>query len=89
MCNFCSLLAVCDETCRDAVLDQYSGLLVCTVSGQCFDRWLAPEEESDTVSNNCSSIVHCPLFSVWWLNENSFQITVSGLFIVLSWPPVM
>lgn len=39
--------AVCDDTCREAVLDQSSGLLVCTISGHCFDRWLSPDEESD------------------------------------------
>jgi len=36
---------VCDDTCREIVLDTSSGLLVCTVSGRCFDRWLSPSEE--------------------------------------------
>lgn len=43
-----SFIAVCDDTCREIVLDQASGLLVCTISGHCFDRWLSPEEESST-----------------------------------------
>ena len=43
-----SLSAVCDDACREIVLDQASGLLVCTISGHCFDRWLSPEEESST-----------------------------------------
>ncbi|XP_008784043.1 F-box protein SKIP31-like isoform X2 [Phoenix dactylifera] len=38
---------VCDDSCREVVLDQSSGLLVCTISGHCFDRWLSPDEESD------------------------------------------
>ncbi|ONK58873.1 uncharacterized protein A4U43_C08F610 [Asparagus officinalis] len=48
LCEKTGRVHVCDDTCRESVLDQSSGLLVCTVSGQCFDRWLAPEEESDT-----------------------------------------
>jgi len=62
--------AVCDDTCREVVLDQYSGLLVCTVSGQCFDRWIAFEEESDTVSINCLGtldFLSCYSWSfAWW-----------------------
>lgn len=48
LCEKTGRVHVCDDTCREVVLDQSSGLMVCTVSGQCFDRWLSPEEESDT-----------------------------------------
>ncbi len=39
--------AVCDDSCREIVLDPSNELLVCTVSGRCFDRWLTPAEEDD------------------------------------------
>nr|XP_010918649.1 F-box protein SKIP31 isoform X3 [Elaeis guineensis] len=47
ICEKTGRVHVCDDTCREAVLDQSSGLLVCTISGHCFDRWLSPDEESD------------------------------------------
>lgn len=41
---------VCDETCRETVLDS-DGLLVCTVSGHCFDRLVSfSVEETNVVS---------------------------------------
>lgn len=48
-CNYLTLdspLAVCDDTCKETVLDSSNELLVCTVSGRCFDRWLSPAEEN-------------------------------------------
>uniref|UniRef100_A0A453SM49 Uncharacterized protein n=1 Tax=Aegilops tauschii subsp. strangulata TaxID=200361 RepID=A0A453SM49_AEGTS len=39
---------VCDDACREFVLDQASGLLVCTISGHCFERFLCPDDEWDT-----------------------------------------
>ncbi|XP_039135250.1 F-box protein SKIP31 isoform X1 [Dioscorea cayenensis subsp. rotundata] len=48
LCDKTGRMHVCDDTCREIVLDQASGLLVCTISGHCFDRWLSPEEESST-----------------------------------------
>lgn len=47
------MYAVCDDTCRETVLDPSNELLVCTVSGRCFDRWLTPAEEdgAEPVSN--------------------------------------
>lgn len=47
LCDKTGRVHVCDDTCREAVWDQYSGHLVCTISGQCFERWLFPEEEAD------------------------------------------
>lgn len=45
-----SVLAVCDDTCREAVLDPTNELLVCTISGHCFDLLVSPAEmEPDTV----------------------------------------
>ncbi|CAL5433208.1 unnamed protein product [Camellia sinensis] len=44
--------AVCDDTCREAVLDPTNELFVCTISGHCFDRLLSPVEmEPDTVDS--------------------------------------
>lgn len=39
--------SVCDDACREFVLDQSSGLLLCTISGHCFERWLCPDDEDD------------------------------------------
>jgi hypothetical protein len=39
--------AVCDDSCREIVLDPSNELLVCTISGRCFDRWITPAEEDD------------------------------------------
>lgn len=36
---------VCDEGCRERVVDHSSDLLVCPVSGRCFDRMLSAHEE--------------------------------------------
>lgn len=53
---FC-VLAVCDDTCREAVLDPTNELLVCTISGHCFDLLVSPSEmEPDTVRK--SSLVY-------------------------------
>jgi hypothetical protein len=54
------LLSVCDDACREFVLDQSSGLLLCTISGHCFERWLCPDDEwdaDDTVSSLQSFLI--------------------------------
>ena len=44
---------MCDDTCRDTVMDPTNELLVCTISGRCFDRLLSPAEmEPDIVSES-------------------------------------
>lgn len=44
---------VCDDTCKEVVMDPTNELLVCTISGHCFDRLLSPSEmEPDAVSIN-------------------------------------
>ena len=40
---------MCDDTCRETILDPSNDLLVCTISGRCFDRWLSAEEEEGSV----------------------------------------
>ncbi|KAJ7554098.1 hypothetical protein O6H91_06G124600 [Diphasiastrum complanatum] len=45
LCEKTGCAHVCDDTCREIVLDPSNDLLVCTVSGRCFDRWLSPAEE--------------------------------------------
>lgn len=52
--------AVCDDTCREAVLDPTNELLVCTISGHCFDRLLSPAEmEPDPVSKSFPDSTTC------------------------------
>ncbi|KAL5199523.1 hypothetical protein ABZP36_020726 [Zizania latifolia] len=48
ICEKTGRVHVCDDACRDFVLDQSSGLLLCTISGHCFERWLCPDDEWDT-----------------------------------------
>eukprot|EP00252_Welwitschia_mirabilis_P010603 TRINITY_DN2393_c0_g1_i1.p1 TRINITY_DN2393_c0_g1~~TRINITY_DN2393_c0_g1_i1.p1 ORF type:complete len:356 (+),score=72.33 TRINITY_DN2393_c0_g1_i1:180-1247(+) len=51
VCENTGQVHVCDDQCREIVLDPSSDLLVCTISGRCFDRWLSPSEEQDLVLN--------------------------------------
>ncbi|THG22002.1 hypothetical protein TEA_017972 [Camellia sinensis var. sinensis] len=52
VCEKTRQVHVCDDTCREAVLDPTNELLVCTISGHCFDRFLSPAEmEPDTVDS--------------------------------------
>ncbi|XP_026413178.1 F-box protein SKIP31-like isoform X1 [Papaver somniferum] len=44
LCEKTGRVHVCDDTCREVVLDASSGTLVCTISGHCFDRLLSPSE---------------------------------------------
>ncbi|KAH7519147.1 F-box protein SKIP31 [Ziziphus jujuba] len=44
VCEKTGHVHVCDDTCREAVMDPTNGLLVCTISGHCFDRLLSPAE---------------------------------------------
>lgn len=49
----CLVFPVCDDTCREAVMDPTNELWVCTISGHCFDRLLSPGEmEPDIVSES-------------------------------------
>ncbi|THG13356.1 hypothetical protein TEA_027506 [Camellia sinensis var. sinensis] len=57
VCEKTGQVHVCDDTCREAVLDPTNELLVCTISGHCFDRLLSPAEmEPDTVREISSSL---------------------------------
>uniref|UniRef100_A0A5B7AWA3 Putative F-box protein SKIP31-like isoform X1 n=1 Tax=Davidia involucrata TaxID=16924 RepID=A0A5B7AWA3_DAVIN len=44
VCEKTGNVHVCDDTCREVVLDPTNELLVCTISGHCFDRLLSPAE---------------------------------------------
>ncbi|KAF3454203.1 hypothetical protein FNV43_RR04650 [Rhamnella rubrinervis] len=44
VCEKTGHVHVCDDTCREAVMDPTNELLVCTISGHCFDRLLSPDE---------------------------------------------
>ncbi|XP_055820888.1 F-box protein SKIP31 [Solanum dulcamara] len=44
VCEKTGHVHVCDDTCREVVPDPINGLLVCTISGHCFDRMLSPSE---------------------------------------------
>lgn len=46
LCEKTGRAHVCDDTCKETLLDPSNELLVCTVSGRCFDRWLSPSEEN-------------------------------------------
>ncbi|XP_071705474.1 F-box protein SKIP31-like [Rutidosis leptorrhynchoides] len=44
VCENTGYVHVCDDTCKEVVLDPDNELLVCTISGHCFDRLLSPSE---------------------------------------------
>jgi hypothetical protein len=52
ICEKTGRVHVCDDACREFVLDQSSGLLLCTISGHCFERWLCPDDEWDADDND-------------------------------------
>ncbi|PIN12547.1 hypothetical protein CDL12_14836 [Handroanthus impetiginosus] len=48
ICEKTGNVHVCDDTCKEVIMDPTNELLVCTISGCCFDRLLSPAEmESD------------------------------------------
>ncbi|KAL9665005.1 hypothetical protein QQ045_020414 [Rhodiola kirilowii] len=56
ICENSGQVHVCDDTCREVILDPSSELLVCTISGHCFDRLLSPAEtdlEASVVGSGC------------------------------------
>ncbi|KAF5741962.1 F-box protein SKIP31 isoform X3 [Tripterygium wilfordii] len=44
VCEKTGHVHVCDDTCREVIMDPTNELLVCTISGHCFDRLLSPAE---------------------------------------------
>ncbi|GFP79381.1 F-box protein skip31 [Phtheirospermum japonicum] len=44
VCEKTGNVHVCDDTCKEVVMDPTNELLVCTISGRCFDRLLSPAE---------------------------------------------
>ncbi|KAJ1380931.1 Herpesvirus UL92 [Sesbania bispinosa] len=44
ICEKTGQVHVCDDTCREVIMDPTNELLVCTISGHCFDRLLSPSE---------------------------------------------
>lgn len=47
VCEKTGNIHVCDDTCREVVLDPTNGLLVCTISGHCFDTMLLSPDEME------------------------------------------
>ncbi|KAG8382039.1 hypothetical protein BUALT_Bualt05G0035100 [Buddleja alternifolia] len=44
VCEKTGNVHVCDDTCKEVINDPTNELLVCTISGRCFDRLLSPSE---------------------------------------------
>ncbi|XP_042021719.1 F-box protein SKIP31-like [Salvia splendens] len=44
VCEKTGNVHVCDDTCKDVIMDPTNELLVCTISGRCFDRLISPGE---------------------------------------------
>ncbi|XP_019423723.1 PREDICTED: F-box protein SKIP31 isoform X2 [Lupinus angustifolius] len=44
ICEKTGQVHVCDDTCREVIMDPTNELLVCTISGHCFDRLLSAAE---------------------------------------------
>jgi len=66
-------ISVCDDACREFVLDQSSGLLLCTISGHCFERWLCPDDEWDT-DDTVSPLQSSLLSFFHWCACTRFQV---------------
>lgn len=57
VCESTGHVHVCDDACREVVLDPTNDLLVCTISGHCFDRMVSPSEiEADVEQQQASGI---------------------------------
>ncbi|KAK9866530.1 hypothetical protein WJX84_008311 [Apatococcus fuscideae] len=46
-CTVCGWVHVCDENCRERLIDRQSHLPVCPLSGRCFDRLMTEQEEDE------------------------------------------
>ncbi|XLR35601.1 hypothetical protein S83_063501 [Arachis hypogaea] len=44
ICEKTGQVHVCNDTCREVIMDPTNELLVCTILGHCFDRFLSPSE---------------------------------------------
>ncbi|GKU96033.1 hypothetical protein SLEP1_g9313 [Rubroshorea leprosula] len=56
VCEKTGHVHVCDDTCREVILNPTNKLLVCTISGHCFDRLPSPSQmELDPFLTLCSS----------------------------------
>ncbi|KAJ4707602.1 F-box protein SKIP31 [Melia azedarach] len=44
VCEKTGYVHVCDDTCREVAMDPKDGLLVCKISGHCFDCMMSPDE---------------------------------------------
>lgn len=67
---------VCDDTCREVVMDPTNELLVCTISGHCFDRLISTAEmEQDAV---CLNFFYLLCF-VFVISHETFSHKVSTL----------
>ncbi|XP_020523474.1 F-box protein SKIP31 isoform X2 [Amborella trichopoda] len=47
LCEKTGRVHVCDDTCRETLVDSFGGFLVCAISGHCSERWFSSEEEID------------------------------------------
>jgi len=45
LCEKTGFVHVCDDTCRETVVDGANQLLVCLISGRCSDQWISTAEE--------------------------------------------
>lgn len=53
------MLSVCDDTCREMAVDAKDGIMVCKISGRCFEMLMSPDElEPDPVSRNFLYLLH-------------------------------
>ncbi|KMZ62045.1 F-box protein SKIP31 [Zostera marina] len=47
LCEKTGSVHVCDDTCREVIFDPVDDIMVCTISGHCFDRLICTDEELD------------------------------------------
>ncbi|KAH9607515.1 hypothetical protein KSS87_017445 [Heliosperma pusillum] len=57
ICEKTGNVHVCDDTCKEVISDPVNELLVCTISGRCFDRLLSPCETGDAEDEQQQGVV--------------------------------
>lgn len=67
---------VCDDTCREVIMDPNDEQLVCRISGHCFDTLLLPDSmEPDTVSTTLLQMLPTLTSLIFLLLSNSNILT--------------
>ncbi|KAL6533675.1 hypothetical protein OROHE_013508 [Orobanche hederae] len=65
VCEKTGNVHVCDDACKEIVMDPADELLVCTISGRCFDRLLSSDEMEPDAGNSSKLVVQMKWSLLW------------------------